>query len=85
MFRSMLYKSSQWYKWYKNPRRSHITCLEKEALTSLTNNDVIIIKPGDKGGAIVVMNRKYYIAEGLRQLNDEKFYQKLEEDLTTPR
>ena len=43
---------------------------------------MIIIKPADKGGAIVVMNRKDYIAEGLRQLNDEKFYQKLEEDPT---
>ena len=66
----------------KNPRRSNITHLEKEALTSLTNNDMIIIKPADKGGAIVVMNRKDYIAEGLRQLGDEKFYQKLEEDPT---
>ena len=66
----------------KNPRRSNITHLEKEALTSLTSNDMIIIKPADKGGAIVVMNRKDYIAEGLRQLGDEKFYQKLEEDPT---
>ena len=48
----------------KNPRRNTITHLEKEALTSLTNNDMIIIKPADKGGAIVVMNRKDYIAEG---------------------
>ena len=30
----------------------------------------------------MVMNRKDYIAEGLRQLGDEKFYQKLEEDPT---
>ena len=64
----------------ENPRRSNITHLEKEALTSLTNNDTIVIKPADKGGAIVVMNRKDYIAEGLRQLDDKKFYQRLEED-----
>ena len=33
-----------------------------------------------KGGAIVVMNRSDNIAECLRQLNDAKFYQKLEDD-----
>ena len=36
----------------------------------------IIIKPADKGSAVVVLNKKDYIAEGMRQLSDTKFYKK---------
>ena len=46
------------------------------------NNKDIIIKPADKGGAIVILNKTDYIQEGLRQLNDRHFYIPLENDLT---
>ncbi len=46
------------------------------------NNRKIIIKPADKGSNIVIMNRTDYVQEGLRQLNDGKFYRKMDGDLT---
>ena len=64
------------------PKRKNITPAEKDALRSLVDNDTIIIKPADKGGAIVVQNKDDYIKEGLRQLSDEKFYIKLDHDMT---
>ncbi len=42
----------------------------------------IIIKPADKGSAVVVLNKKDYIAEGIRQLSDTKFYKKRDMDPT---
>ena len=41
-----------------------------------------MIKPADKGGNIVIMNREDYIKEGLRQLSDNNHYEMLEEDPT---
>ena len=45
------------------------------------NND-IVIKPADKGGSIVIMNTKDYIAEAESQLNNPDHYEKLQEDPT---
>lgn len=56
---------------------SNITTSEKVALEQLKNNKEIIIKPADKGSAIVVMDREQYLWEGYRQLNDKKYYTKL--------
>lgn len=38
----------------------------------------IVIKPADKGGAVVVMSREAYKAEGLRQLENPKYYKEIE-------
>ena len=59
--------------------------LKKEewtAITTLRNNRDIVIKPADKGGNIVIMNREDYIKEGLKQLSDTNYYEMLEEDPT---
>ena len=65
------------------PKCKNSTLTEKKALRALlAGNDTIIIKPADKGGAIVVQNKDDYIKEGLRQLSDEKFYTKLDHDMT---
>ena len=61
----------------KKTRKSNITEQECLALKSLTLNQDIVIKPADKGGAIVVLNTTDYINEGLRQLNNKTFYRKL--------
>ncbi|GFN78474.1 hypothetical protein PoB_000498000 [Plakobranchus ocellatus] len=47
------------------PRKSfpNICTEEKRALKELKNNADIIIKPADKGGAVVVLNITDYIAE----------------------
>ena len=41
-----------------------------------------MIKKADKGSNIVIMNRADYIAEGTSQLNNEKFYKAVDENLT---
>jgi hypothetical protein len=43
-------------------------------LNELTTKPDIIIKKADKGSAVVVMNTTDYLREGLRQLQDRKFY-----------
>lgn len=59
------------------PGQSNLTRDETEALHRLKNNNNIVIKSADKGGAIVVLNREAYIAEAYRQLNNTKYYMKL--------
>ena len=48
----------------------------------MKNRTDIVIKPADKGGALVIMNSKDYLKEGLRQLNDTNYYEKLNKDPT---
>ena len=61
---------------YKQPRKKNLTKEEYKAIKSLKNNRNIIIKPADKGSAVVILDKEYYINEGQRQLNDTKFYEK---------
>ena len=51
--------------------------IEFEALFDLCNNKDIVIKPADKGSAVVLMDREQYLWEGYRQLNDTNYYSKL--------
>ena len=62
---------------------SNVSKQEKEAITQLAKNNSIVIKQADKGGAVVILNRGDYIKEGERQLSDNKFYIKTDEDLTS--
>lgn len=50
---------------------------ERDALRELRENKHIIIKPADKGSAIVIWDREQYLWEGYRQLLDPKYYKKL--------
>ena len=43
----------------------------------------VVIKPADKGGAIVIQNREDYVLERKCQLSDPRFYKKVDQDLTT--
>lgn len=54
---------------------------EINALSELKNNSNFIIKPADKGGAVVVMDKINYKAEAYRQLNNMKYYKKIERPL----
>ena len=40
------------------------------------------MSPADKGAAIVLWNRSDYLAEGYRQLNDDKYYKRITFALT---
>ena len=64
------------------PSRNNISTEERQALKDLSNNKHIVIKPADKGGAVVILNREDYIEEGLRQLSDPNFYTQTPDDMT---
>ena len=66
----------------KAPNFHNLTKEEKKGIGKLTSNKGIVIKPADKGGATVILNREDYTAEGHRQLADGDFYQKLTSDHT---
>ncbi|XP_072016901.1 uncharacterized protein [Amphiura filiformis] len=63
-------------------RRRNTTVEEDKALKSLHNNPDIVIKPADKGGAIVVWRKDLYLEEAERQLSDNSTYQQLDSDIT---
>ena len=67
---------------YKPSRRDNLSREERLALKELTENTNIIIKPADKGSAVVIMNRTDYLKEGFRQLSDTKYYTRLENEPT---
>ena len=49
---------------------------------SLRKRTDIVIKPADKGSAMVIMSRKDHEAKVMDYLNNGNFYRKLQEDLT---
>ena len=55
---------------------------ERQALSSLKNRVDIIIKPADKGSAVVVMDRQQYIDEAMKHLNNQSHYSPLDSDPT---
>ncbi|CAN7997262.1 unnamed protein product, partial [Ixodes hexagonus] len=67
----------------RRPFRRNLSQHEERALQNLTTKKEIIIKPADKGGAIVVMDTEKYNEEGHRQLNDASFYKPLDTDPTS--
>ena len=58
--------------------RDNLDPEETEALVELRNNRDIVIKPADKGSAVVLLDREQYLWEGYRQLNDARYYAKLD-------
>ncbi|CAJ0952342.1 unnamed protein product [Ranitomeya imitator] len=62
---------------------TNLSAPDFQALQTLRNDKDIIIKPADKGGAIVVMNKSDYTKEIHRQLHDETVYRLLPGDPTT--
>ena len=46
-------------------------------MRSLQNGRSVIIKPADKGSAVVVWDRTDYLKELERQLSDEKTYKEI--------
>ena len=52
---------------------------ERTAIKTLKQNKDIIIKPADKGAAIVIMDKTDYVGEAERQLANQVHYKRLEE------
>ena len=66
-------------------RKLNYSNLSKEewtAIRQLRNRSDIVVKPADKGGAVVVWRTDLYKQEALRQLSDTNFYCEVEKDLT---
>ena len=58
--------------------KSNLPKAEIDALKNIRNIPDIVIKAADKGSATVIMDKQSYINEGLRQLNDTRYYEKIE-------
>ena len=58
--------------------KPNLSRFERRALEQLSNNRGVVLKPADKGSAVVIMDRTDYLFEGLRQLNDPHYYKKLD-------
>ncbi|PJE77741.1 hypothetical protein CI610_03331 [invertebrate metagenome] len=56
----------------------NLNLAEKKAITSLKNDQSIVIKKADKGSATVILDRADYIWEVERQLNNPKHYRQLD-------
>ncbi|XP_041471891.1 uncharacterized protein LOC121421287 [Lytechinus variegatus] len=66
----------------RQPETSVTEKMQRKSITSLKNNRDIIIKPADKGGAVVVQDITSYKEEVTRQLSDNTFYETLSKDPT---
>lgn len=60
--------------------KHNITIKERQGIKSLSQDNSIIIKEADKGGATVIMNSSHYQAMAEHILNDESYYKKLDID-----
>ena len=58
--------------------KNNLNKAEIKALRNIRSNPDIVIKPADKGSATVIMDKQNYINEGMRQLNDNRYYKKIE-------
>lgn len=59
----------------------NLPMLEVKALRELIHNKSIVIKPADKGSAVVVLSREQYTQEALRQLKDNVHYKQLDKPI----
>ena len=58
-------------------RKANISKNEEAGINLLKNNNEIIIKEADKGGAVVIMNKNHYKKMVMDHLNDKKTYKKV--------
>lgn len=59
----------------------NLSVREVKALRELMGNKTIVIKPADKGSAVVILSREQYVTEVKRQLSDSIYYKKLKEPI----
>lgn len=61
--------------------KPNLSIEEKKALRELQKNNNIVIKPADKGNAVVILDRDQYVWEGQRQLAVVEHYRPLEKPI----
>lgn len=62
--------------------KSNLKRIEFEAIQDLANDTSLVIKPADKGGGVVILDRTVYEEEAYCQLGDTVAYHKLQKDPT---
>ena len=72
----------QQLKFNRNTKCSNLSTEEWAALKNLSKWKDVVVKPADKGGAVVVWRSDLYQQEAFRQLSDTSFYAKVDKDLT---
>ena len=61
-------------------QHSNLSPTERTALLQLSKRSDIVIKPADKGGAVVIWSCPLYVAKANCQLSDVRFYERLDCD-----
>lgn len=59
----------------------NVSLQEEEAFKEWMQNRHTVLKPADKGSAVVILSREQYILEANRQLNDQTYFQKLDKPI----
>ena len=67
-----------------NTKLSNLSKKEWAALFNFKNQNDLVLKAADKGGAIFVWRTNLYQQEAIRQLLDLTFYTKVNKELTSP-
>ena len=64
------------------PKTDNLTQAERSAFRDIQERNDIIIRPADKGSAVVVMDKITYLQQAERQLSNCRFCEKLDSDPT---
>lgn len=79
----LISKDLETFKTHYKPigEKPNLSACEARALRELQAAKHIVIKPADKGSAVVILSREQYVFEVKRQLNDAQYYRKLEKPI----
>ncbi|KAJ8034221.1 hypothetical protein HOLleu_20964 [Holothuria leucospilota] len=66
----------------QRPAPGNLSLHERKALHDLKNNNDIVVRQADKGGAITLLDRDAYVREASTQLSNKDFY--IQVDLRKP-
>lgn len=69
---------------YEMKCNDNLTPNERKALKNLRHRDDIVIKPADKGAAVVILSLEDYLKEAKRQLDNPSHYLQLISDPPCP-
>ncbi|KAM9324650.1 KN motif and ankyrin repeat domain-containing protein 4 [Gastrophryne carolinensis] len=78
LFLQAVQRDLQKVSWRVPKDGDNLSELERSALKDLQRAPKVIVRPSDKGGNVVLLDRDYYIAEIMKQLNDHTTYRKVD-------
>ena len=58
--------------------KSNLSYMKQKELSKLSNNETIVIKPAEKGGAVVILSTGHFQSMIMQHLSDENTYKKLD-------